>query len=223
DGYGSDSQKEGYRQKTGVGNEVKLISGEAKGAKGTVIGKHGYRLPNNARHIQLHFSEDILDKLAIGDRVRIKACSIGLKIEGYPEVTIHSSSPSLIEGMGISEEDEKLMVPVVNEIPADLIGAGYGTSALTDHIDIQTCYSPDIEKFGLNKLKFGDLVLVKDLLCDISRHYFRGATTIGIVISGPSDISGQGIGLTTILSSKKGILQAQIDHEANIKRALKLR
>lgn len=223
DGYGSDSQKEGYRQKTGVGNEVKLISGEAKGSKGTVVGKHGYRLPNNARHIQLHFSDDTLDKLSIGDRVRIKARSIGLKIEGHPDITIHSSSPELIEGMGISEEHEKLIVPVVNEIPADLIGAGYGTSALADHIDIQTCFLPDIEKFGLNKLKFGDLVLVKDLLCDISRHYFRGATTIGIVISGPSDISGQGIGLTTILSSKNGVLKAQIDQEANIKRALKLR
>ncbi|MBM3292189.1 DUF4438 domain-containing protein [Candidatus Bathyarchaeota archaeon] len=223
DGYGSDSQKEGYRQKTGVGNEVKLISGEAKGSKGVIVGKHGYRLPNNARHIQLHFTDDVLDKLAIGDRIRVKARSIGLKIDGHPEIAIHSSSPELIEGMGIFEEAEKITVPVVREVPADLIGAGYGTSAITDHIDIQTCYAPDIEKFALDKLKFGDLILVKDLLCDISRHYYRGATTIGIVISGPSDTSGQGIGLTTIMSGKNKAIKSQIDPEANIKRALNLR
>jgi hypothetical protein len=223
DGYGSDTQKEGYRQKTGVGNEVKLISGEAKGSKGVIVGKHGYRLPNNARHIQLHFPDDVLDRLAIGDRVRVKARSIGLRIEGHPEVAIHSSSPELIEGINILLDGEKLVVPVVREIPAELIGAGYGTSAIADHIDIQTCFPPDIEKFGLNRLKFGDLILVNDLLCDISRHYYRGATTIGIVISGPSDTSGQGIGLTTILSGKNKAIKPQIDHEANIKRALNLR
>jgi len=223
DGYGSDSQKDGYRQKTGVGNEVKVITGEAKGSKGVIIGKHGYRLPNNARHVQVHFDDETLEKLAIGDRIRVKAQCIGLKIEGYPEVIVHSSGPSLIEGMGIEEDIEGLLVPVVAEFPTDLVGAGIGTSAVADHIDIQTCYPPDIEKYGLNHLRFGDLVLVKDLLCDVSRHYYKGASTVGIVISGPSDISGQGIGITTILSAKNSLLKTQLDSEANITRALNIR
>ena len=87
---------------------------------------------------------------------------------------------------------------------------------------IQTCYLPDIAKYGLDELRFGDLVLLKDILSDFGKQYYRGGCVIGVVVSGPSDVSGQGIGVTTILSDKNGKLTPKIDPEANIGRYLEL-
>ena len=222
DGYGTDGQKNGYRQKTGVGNKLTVISGDAKGEVGTIIGKHGYRLPNNAQHVQIHFNDDTLDKLSLGDKVKVKGRCIGLQIEGYSDVMIHSSSPELLEGMGIEDVKGKLKVPVALEVPAKIVGAGYGTQAHSSHIDIQTCHPPDIKEYGLDKLRFGDIVALKDVSCNYGRHYYRGATTIGIVASGPSELSGMGIGITTILSNLDGKLVPVESKDANLKNILEL-
>lgn len=222
DGFGKDGQKNGYRQKTGVGNKVTLISGEAKGEVGTIIGKHGYRLPNNAQHVQVHFSDETLDKLNIGDKLRVKGQCIGLQIEGHEDVMVHSCSPELLEKMGIKEVDGKLNVPVALEVPAKIVGAGYGTQAHSSHIDIQTCFPPDIKEYELDKLKFGDIVALKDVSSNYGRHYYRGATTIGIVASGPSELSGMGIGITTILSHLDGKLVPVLSKDANLKKILEL-
>ncbi len=222
DGTGNDGQKGGYRQKTGVGNKVTMISGDAKGDVGTIIGKHGYRLPNNAQHVQVHFSDETLDKLSIGDKLRVKGQCIGLQIEGHEDVMVHSCSPELLEKMGIEEEDGKLIVPVALEVPAKIVGAGYGTQAHSSHIDIQTCYPPDIEEYGLDKLRFGDIVALKDVSSNYGRHYYRGATTIGIITSGPSELSGMGIGVTTILSHLEGKLVPVLSEGANLKNILEL-
>ena len=216
----SSSRANGYRQKTCLGNVGKVISGEAKGAKGYVVGKHGYRLPGGAHHILMHFDDETLEKMTIGDKILIKACGIGLTIKGYEDVKVWSLGPNLLEAMGIDDKDGKLHVPVVKEIPAELMGEGWGTGAHSSHIGIQTSYPPDIEEYGLDELRFGDLVYLKDILSDWGRHHYRGGATIGVVVSGPSDVSGRGIGITTILSSKEGKLVPSIDPKANVGRYL---
>ena len=222
DGVGNDGHKNGYRQKTGVGNKVKVISGDAKGDAGTVTGKHGYRLPNNAQHVQVHFSAETLDKLSIGDKVRVKGNCVGLQITGHEDVMIYSCSPELLENMGIEEVDGRLNVPVALEVPAKIVGAGYGTQAHSSHIEIQTCYPPDIKMYGLDRLRFGDIVALKDVSSNYGRHYYRGATTIGVVCSGPSELSGMGIGVTTILSHLDGKLVPVESPDANLKNILEL-
>jgi len=217
DGGGKDAQKNGYRQKTGVGNSVQVTSGDAKGDYGTIIGKHGYRLPGNAQHVLVHFKDDTLDNLNIGDKIKVKARCIGLKIKGYDDVMIHSSSPELIEDV-----KGKLRVPVALEVPAKIVGSGYGTQAHSSHIDIQTCYPPDIKEYGLDRLRFGDIVALRDVGSDYGRHYYRGATTIGIVCSGPSELSGQGIGVTTILSNIEGKIEVVESKDANLVNILEL-
>ena len=222
DGVGNEGQKNGYRQKTGVGNKVTVISGEAKGDVGTIIGKHGYRLPNNAQHVQIHFNDDTLDNLSIGDKIRSKGKCIGLQIEGHEDVMVHSSSPDLLMKMNIDEYNGKLNIPVALEVPAKIVGAGYGTRSHSSHIDIQTCFPPDIKEYGLDKLRFGDIVALKDVSSNYGRHYYRGATTIGIIVSGPSELSGMGIGVTTILSNLEGKLVPVESKNANLKNILGL-
>jgi hypothetical protein len=211
-----------YRQKTGVGNRVQVTSGDAKGDYGAIIGKHGYRLPGNVQHILVHFNDGTLDNLNIGDKLKVKSRCIGLRISGYDDVMVHSSSPELIEGMGIEDVKGKLKVPVALEAPAKIVGAGYGTQAHSSHIDIQTCYPPDIKEYGLDRLRFGDIVALRDVGSNYGRHYYRGATTIGIVCSGPSEISGQGIGITTILSNLDGRIDPVESKDANLVNILEL-
>ena len=198
-----------------IGNEVKIIGGEARGQKGVVSGKFG-------RYILVHFGDGILDKLAIGDTLQIKASGLGLAIEGFPDVFVHSLAPELLEKLEIRAVDGKLEVPVVKEIPAEIVGQGGGGGSLSGNWHIQTCFPPDIEKYGLADLRFGDLVLLKDTQSDYGRGYYKGGATIGVVCGGPSDISGLGVGATPILSTRFGKISGRLDPTANIGKYLGL-
>jgi hypothetical protein len=194
---------------TSIGNGVRVLSGEAKGEKGVVIGKF-------ERYVLVHFDDDVLEKLTIGDTLQAKACGIGLEIEGYKDVFVHGLAPEVLEKLEIKDVNGKLEVPVVKEIPGEIAGQGAGRTSLSGNWNIQTCYPPDIKKYGLDELRFGDLVLLQDIQTDYGMGYYKGGATVGVICSGPSDISGLGIGVTPILSTRFGKLIARIDPAANI-------
>lgn len=213
EGVGEERFRESWLVYSAVGNEVKVLSGEAKGAKGVVAGKFG-------SYVLIYFEEKTKDKLAAGDLLQVKATGIGVKIEEFPDIFIHSLSPDVLEKMDLRRKDDKLEVPVVKIIPAEIIGQGAGRTSLYGHFCIQTCYPPDIVKYGLKELRYGDLVFLEDTQNDYGKGYFKGAGTVGIVCSGPSDVSGLGIGVLAILSNRAGKLQPRLDPEANIARYL---
>jgi hypothetical protein len=213
EGTGEDRFRSAWLNYTSIGNEAKLLSGEARGEKGIVIGKFG-------GYVLIHFEDNILDKLAIEDTVQVKACGTGLEIEGFNDVLVHSLAPELLEKLGIRNVKGKLEVPVVKEIPGELAGQGSGRTSLSGNWHIQTCYPPDIEEYGLDELRFGDLVLMKDIQTDYGKGYYKGGATVGVVVSGPSDISGLGIAVSPILSTRFGKLTARIEPTANIGRYL---
>jgi len=155
-GIGEDRFKAGWLNYSAVGNEARILSGKAVGEKGVVIGKFG-------RYVQLHFAADVLEKLAIGDKLQVKACGTGLKIDGFDDVHAHGFSPRLLERMSIRNVQGRLEVPVVKVIPAEIVGQGSGGSSLSGNWHIQTCYPPDIKQYGLDGLRFGDLVLLQDI------------------------------------------------------------
>lgn len=215
EGTGDERFRQTWLVYPAIGNEVKVISGSARGSKGVVIGKFG-------SYVLVHFDSEVKEKLAIGDELQVKAEGIGLAIEGYPDVFIHGLSPSALEKMGLRLKDGKLEVPVVKKIPAEIVGQGPGGSSLYGHFSIQTSFPPDIKKYGLDELRFGDLVFLEDIQNDYGKGYFKGAGTVGVVVSGPSDISGLGIGVTPILSCRTGKLAYSLDPAANIARYLGL-
>ncbi len=199
----------GWRDYTSIGNEVRILSGEAKGAKGLVIGKfQSYTL--------IHFDDDTLDKLSIGDSLQAKARGTGLAVEGFDDVHPHGISPELLEKLDIQNVNGVLEVPVVKEIPGEIAGQGSGSGAISGNWHVQTCYPPDIEKYGLDELRFGDLVVLKDIQTDYGKGYYVGGATVGVVVSGPSDMSGLGIGVTPILSTRFGKIKAKIEPTANL-------
>lgn len=220
DGIGKDAEKNSFRQFSNIGNRVRVVNGEAKGAWGTVVGKVGY-LPGRAHHVVMNFGEDTLEKLTIGDKVQIKSHGVGLKLLDHPGVYARSCSPALIEAWGLGEDDGKLVVPVTKIVPADFVGQGHGGSPPeANNWEIQT-QSPDAVEH-VKGLCFGDMVLLKDILSAWGRGYYEYGATVGVVSSGPSQSLGQGIGVTTLLTCKGGEFVPQMDPGANLKRMLKL-
>lgn len=209
EGIGDDRFKQGFLNNTSIGNEVRLLEEKAGEGRGIIIGKFG-------AYVLVHFPEDVLEKLAIGDKIHVKASGVGLKIEGYDDVMVHGIAPEVLERIDIREVDGRLEVPVVKIIPEEIVGQGSGGTSLSGNWHIQTCYPPDIRDHGLDELRFGDLVLLENFQTDYGKGYFRGGATVGVVCSGPSDVSGMGIGVTPILSTQNRRLAPRIDREANV-------
>jgi hypothetical protein len=192
-----------------IGNKVRILSGRSSGEEGVVIGKF-------SRYVLVHFSDDVMAQLTIGTQLQARASGVGLEIDGYPNVFVHGLSAETLENMDIRIVGGKLEVPVVKEIPALIMGQGAGAGSLSGNYQIQTCFPPDISTYGLDELRFGDLVLMSDMQTDYGMGYYKGGATIGIVASSPSDRSGMGIGVTPILSTRLGELTSRIDSTANI-------
>ena len=103
-----------------IGNEARVVSGDAKGSKGVYIGRHA------GADDLVWFPKEVLDDLAPNDKIHVKTVGCGLEIEGFEEIKLNKMSPRLLENMGITVEDGKLVVPIVTEIPGWILGAGAG-------------------------------------------------------------------------------------------------
>jgi hypothetical protein len=195
-----------------IGNEAKLVSGEARGEKGVFTGRHA------GSDDMIWFPDDVLDKLAIGDKVQVKAYGCGLELLDFPKIRLNKMSPELLDNMGIEEMDDKLVVPVVKEVPGYLMGSGIGWSTDTEPVDydIQTTDPKQVKKFELESLRLGDIVCLRDQLCINGRGHWKGATTVGVIVHGASDYSGHGPGVNPIMSTKGSRLHVKIVEKANI-------
>lgn len=203
-----------------LGNEVQALDGEGKGAKGWVTGKVGY---TGGSHVNAYFSDEDLEKLTIGDRVRVRAEGVGLQIEGF-DGGLFNMSPSFLEALGLELKNDELVVPVVREVPAYAMGSGVGGSAAwSGHWCIQS-NPPDLVKdLELETLRIGDLVACRDILMHYGKGYYRGAVTVGVVAFGASEQAGHGPGVFAITASKEGKIRPRIDREANVAKYLGLR
>ena len=195
-----------------LGNKARVLNGDAKGAVGYVTGKHA-----GVEHVMAYFPEEDLYKMAIGDDILVEAYGQGLRLLDHPDVMVQSLDPDILDVMGIEEKNGKLVVPVTAVIPSHLMGAGLGhLNCYTGDYDLMTLDRAEIAELGLDKLRFGDFVLLQD--CDnvYGRCYLRGATTIGVVIHSDCIVSGHGPGITSVLASKGPALEAKLDPTANI-------
>ena len=194
---------------TSIGNEVRVLDGDARGETGIVVGKFG-------SSVLIRFADGVKEKLSVGDRLQAKSVGTGLEIDGFKDVMIHWLTPDLVEKLATRTSDNMIEVPVVKEIPAEIVGQGAGSPAMMGNWHIQTAYAPDIKEYGLDELRFGDLVLLKDTQSDYWKGYYQGGATLGIVCSGPSEVSAMGIAVTPIMSTRFRKIKSRIDPTANI-------
>jgi hypothetical protein len=202
-----------------VGNEGVFVSGEAKGAKGVVTGKHG-----GIDHVLMDFKPDVLDKLMLGDKILVKAFGVGLKLLDFPDVTVMNLDPRFLDAMKLKKKGGKLEVPVTHVIPAALMGSGLGQShAYSGDDDIQLFDDKSRKRYGLDSLRIGDLVAILDADHSFGRIYRQGAVTVGIVVHTNCVSAGHGPGVTTLFTSSKGGIVPRVDGKANIALFLRLR
>ncbi len=198
-----------------IGNEATVISGDEKGMKGYVIGKHG-----GIDDILVWFPDK--EKLAIGDKIQIKAYGQGLELLDYPQIKVFNIDPELLEKIEIIEEKGKIKFPVVAKVPAHLTGSGIGAGnpAATDY-DINTYDMDLIKKLGLNKLRIGDFVVIEDHYSGYGvGGYRKGAISIGIIVHSNCFKTGHGPGMVVVMTAPKKVIEPVIDESANIKKYL---
>ncbi len=202
-----------------VGNEAIVVSGEAKGERGVVTGKHG-----GIEHVLVDFDWEVLERIVPGDKVLVKAYGVGLKLLDYPEVKVFNMDPSFLEAMRIREEDGHLEVPVTHVIPAEIMGSGLGANNVyRGDYDIQLFDETIVKKYHLHDLRLGDIVAIMNADHSYGRIYRTGAISIGIIVHTRCVSSGHGPGVTTLMSSHNGVIRPIIDPDANIAKILKLR
>ena len=203
-----------------VGNEATVVGrSDAKGEKGTVVGKHG-----GIEHVMVDFSEEVMEKLVIGDKMQIKAFGQGLELLDYPDIRVMNIDPGFVNKINFGEKNGKLAIPVTHRVPAKIMGSGLGADQVySGDYDIQLFDEGTNKEYGLDNLRFGDLVAIMDTDHSYGRVYLKDAVSVGIVVHSDCVISGHGPGVTTLFTSTKGIIEPVIDSGANIASILKLR
>ncbi len=218
------SESRGLNLLSCIGNEVKVISGEAKGAVGRVIGKHG-----GAEHVMVDFPDDsVFDKLVIGDKMQVFTYGVGMTLRNVSGIEVMNMSPFLMDalekaGMRISPEG-RINVPVTHKIPAKIMGSGLGSSHVyRGDYDIQMFDEKTVKEYNLNTLRFGDLVAVIDADNTYGRIYRQGAVSIGVISHSNSKVAGHGPGFTTLMTSAEGKIDLDVTPDANLAVLLKIR
>lgn len=201
-----------------IGNEAIVLSGSALGSRGTVTGKSG----RFAEHVIVHFEDAVRDQLSINDKVLVRALGRGLSLAGHEEVQLKSISPALLDALDVEEGEQCITVPVVAEAPAFLIGAGSGLVSESGSVQIQTDDAAALAEFGLDELRLGDVVGIRDYDSRWGNGYLSGASALGVVAHGDSPRAGYGPGLTIVATAIDSRLRFELTDRRNIGELLQL-
>jgi hypothetical protein len=196
-----------------VGNQAKVISGEAKGATGTVIGHHG-----GSEHVIVDFPREVKEQLTYDDKIIIHARGQGLKLLDYPDIVLFNLDPALLKKLPIQElGGGRIQVPVTTLVPAACMGSGIGSAHVAKgDYDIVTSDPESVAKYHLDKIRFGDLVALMDHDNRYGRAYRQGAVSIGVVVHSDCRRAGHGPGVTTIMTCGTSLIEPVIEPRANM-------
>src|SRR5439155_16584471 len=167
-----------------VGNDAYVVSGEAKGAQGTVTGQDG------GGHRLVDFRPDVLEQLAIGDKIQVRAYGRGLQLLDAPQVKLLNMSVQLLSVLPLEVAGGVVSVPVAGIVPPELMGAGIGGSSEHSDYDIQTADRAALAEHGLERLRPGDIVAIRDYDNSFGTGYRRGAWTIASIAHAGSVMAG---------------------------------
>ncbi len=195
-----------------AGNEAKIISGEAEGTIGYVLGHHG-----GSEHVIVDFPREVKEKMTYDDKIMIRAKGQGLKLVDYPDIMLYNLDPTLLAKMKIVESEGKLQVPVTTIAPAACMGSGIGAAHVAKgDYDIVTSDPESVEKYKLDQIRFGDFVALMDHDNRYGRAYRKGAVTIGIVVHSDCLLAGHGPGVTTLMTCATPLIEPVLDPQASI-------
>jgi len=196
-----------------VGNQAKIISGDAQGKTGVVMGHHG-----GSEHVIVEFPRTTKEKMSYDDKILIWAKGQGLALTDYPGIKLFNLDPDLLEKMNIIETGAGvLQVPVTTIVPAPCMGSGVGRAHVgAGDYDVMTSDPETVKKYNLDKIRFGDFVALMDHDNSYGRAYVQGAVSIGIVVHSDCLLAGHGPGVATLLTCATPQIEPEIDPSANI-------
>lgn len=200
---------------TCIGNEAEVTSGLARGARGIVTGEHARLL--------VDFPPDVLESLTIGDTVQIRAAGRGLRLEGHPALEFKKTSPALADAFGLRVEDGRVICPVAMELPARIMGSGAELNAEFVDQDLMSGDRALMAELGIDQMRLGDLIAIRDVDHRFGRSYRRGWVAICLCIHGDSVLTGHGPGILTLITGPDDALGFTIDPAANIATTLAIR
>ena len=187
-----------------VGNEAMVVSGAAKGAKGVVTGKSG----RFSDQVIVHFDVETRRKIAVDDRILVKAEGVGLAAPDFPDVTIKSLSPRLFDLLPKQTGEGVLKIGTVATVPPHFVGAGAGLTSEGGSLHIQSTDRAALAEHGLDQLRLGDVVAIQDTDSRYNHGYLRGALSLGIIGQTDGPRAGYGPGMTVVMTAPAGQLGA---------------
>ena len=188
-----------------IGNEVRVATGAAAGAVGTVVGKRGEQ-----GRVITAFTQADLARLRPGDQVSVRACGQGYRPSWLPPtVTVLNADPVLLGRLPVSARQDRpaVEVRVRAVLPARLAGNGIGRPAAGWDLDLQV----DPGHQAGADLRLGDLVAITDIDARWNMGYRRDWMTVGVVVHGASPLPGHGPGITVILTGPVSALRPMPD------------
>ena len=198
-----------------TGNKAIVRSGEAKGKTGIVTGEHARNL--------IHFEQNILEKICVGDQIDIITHGRGLKLLDFPEIEIKKIDPNLLKSMNFKVENKKLIVDVAIELPIKIMGSGAELNSEYVDQDLMSGDRSLMKKLKIDQMKLGDLIVINHADHRWGRSYKKDHVSIALCIHGDSVMTGHGPGIMTIMTSTKKNLGWRINKKANLKNILKIK
>ena len=198
-----------------TGNKAIVRSGEAKGKTGIVTGEHARNL--------IHFEQNILEKICVGDQIDIITHGRGLKLLDFPEIEIKKIDPNLFKSMNFKVENKKLIVDVAIELPIKIMGSGAELNSEYVDQDLMSGDRSLMKKLKIDQMKLGDLIVINHADHRWGRSYKKDHVSIALCIHGDSVMTGHGPGIMTIMTGTKKNLGWRINKKANLKNILKIK
>ena len=198
-----------------TGNKAIVRSGEAKGKTGIVTGEHARNL--------IHFEQNILEKICVGDQIDIITHGRGLKLLDFQEIEIKKIDPNLLKSMNFKVVNKKLIVDVAIELPIKIMGSGAELNSEYVDQDLMSGDRSLMKKLKIDQMKLGDLIVINHADHRWGRSYKKDHVSIAICIHGDSVMTGHGPGIMTIMTGTKKNLGWRINKKANLKNILKIK
>jgi len=200
---------------TCIGNEAEVTTGLARGARGIVTGEHARLL--------VDFPPDTLEDMTIGDTVQIRSCGRGLRLESHPGIEFKKTGPALAQALGLRVADGRVSCPVAMELPARIMGSGAELNSEFVDQDLMSGDRPLMAELGIDQMRLGDLIGIRDVDHRFGRSYREGWTAVCLCIHGDSVMTGHGPGILTLITGPVDQLDFHIDPTANIAETLGIR
>jgi len=149
------------------------------------------------------------------DDTRQNMCDI-LALDGHRQIRLKGLSPDLLARLPIREAAGRLEVGVVAEIPPHLVGAGLGLTSEGGSIHMQSTDRALVAEHGLDRLRLGDVVALRDTDSRYNHGYLRDACAIGVVCATDGPRAGYGPGIVVVMTAPEGRLSSFTEATANI-------